>query len=75
MTSSFSIRSIAGVAVAILAVSLAVFTVVLVGTAGGVDPAIERMLNDEVMIPQVARTLVGGPLGAAAMAVLYDGLE
>ena len=67
--------TVAGVAVAILAVSLAVFTVVLVGTAGGVDPAIERMLNDEVMIPQVARTLVGGPLGAAAMAVLYDGLE
>ena len=67
--------TVAGVAVAILAVSLTVFTVVLVGTAGGVDPAIERMLNDEVMIPQVARTLVGGPLGAAAMAVLYDGLE
>ena len=67
--------TVASVAVAILAVSLAVFTVVLVGTAGGVDPAIERMLNDEIMIPQVARTLVGGPLGAAAMAVLYDGLE
>ena len=67
--------TVAGVAAAILAVSLAVFTVVLVGTAGGVDPAIERVLNDEATIPQAARTLVSGPLGAAAMAVLYNGLE
>ena len=67
--------TVAGVAVAILAASLAVYTVVLIGTAGGVDPALERVLKDEVMVPQTARTLVVGPLGAAAMAVLYNGLE
>ena len=49
--------------------------VLLFALTGGVSPTFELVQTTEFKIAQAGGILVGGPLGAAAMAVLYVGLE
>ena len=69
-----NVFTVAGVALGIFAVSAVVQLVLLFALTGGVSPTVELVRTTEFKIAQAGGTLVSGPLGAAAMAVLYDGL-
>ena len=69
-----SALTIAGVALAVFAASAAVTLGLQFALTGGISPT-ELTRTAGIGFAEVGGTLVGGPLGAAAMAVLYDGLE
>ena len=69
-----NVFTVAGVALGIFAVSAVVQLVLLFALTGGVSPTFELVQTTEFKIAQAGGILVSGPLGAAAMAVLYDGL-
>ncbi|PSQ12789.1 hypothetical protein BRC99_04815 [Halobacteriales archaeon QS_7_69_60] len=66
--------TVAGVALGIFAASAVVQLVFLFALTGGVSLTFELVRTTEFKIAQAGGGLVSGPLGAAAMAVLYDGL-
>ena len=68
------VLTVAGVALAVFAVSSVVQFVLLFALTGSVFPTFELVRTTEFKIAQAGGGLVSGPLGAAAMAVLYDGL-
>ena len=68
------VLTVAGVALAVFAVSSVVQFVLLFALTGSVFPTFELVRTTEFKIAQAGGTLVSGPLGAAAMVVLYDGL-
>ena len=69
-----NVFTVAGVALGVFAVSSVVQFVLLFALTGSVLPTFELIRTTEFKIAQAGGTLVSGPLGAAAMAVLYDGL-
>ena len=69
-----NVLTVAGVALAVFAVSSAVTLGLQFALTGGLSPT-ELTRTAGIGFAEVGGTLVGGPLGAAAMAVLYDGLE
>ena len=68
------VLTVAGVALGIFAATSVVQFVILFALTGSVLPTFELIRTTEFKIAQAGGTLVGGPLGAAAMAVLYNGL-
>ena len=68
------VLTVAGVALAVFAVSAVVQLVLLFALTGSVFPTFELVRTTEFKIAQAGGGLISGPLGAAAMAVLYDGL-
>ena len=68
------VLTVAGVALAVFAVSSVVQFVLLFALTGSVFPTFELVRTTEFKIVQAGGILVSGPLGAAAMAVLYNGL-
>ena len=68
------VLTVAGVALAVFAVSAVVQLVLLFALTGGASPTFELVRTTEFKIAQAGGGLVSGPLGAAAMAVLYNGL-
>ena len=69
-----NVLTVAGVALGVFAVSSVVQLVLLFALTGSVFPTFELVGTTGFKIAQAAGTLVSGPLGAAAMAVLYNGL-
>ena len=69
-----NVLTVAGVALAVFAVSSAVTLGLQFALTGGISPT-ELTRTAGIGFAEVGGTLVGGPLGAAAMAVLYNGLE
>ena len=69
-----SVLTVAGVVLAVFAVSSVVQFVLLFALTGSVFPTFELVRTTEFKIVQAGGILVSGPLGAAAMAVLYNGL-
>ena len=69
-----SVFTVAGVALGVFAASAVVQFVILFALTGSVLPTFELIRTTEFKIAQAGGGLVNGPLGAAAMAVLYDGL-
>ena len=69
-----NVFTVAGVALGVFAISSVVQFVLLFALTGSVLPTFELVGTAGFKIAQAAGTLVSGPLGAAAMAVLYDGL-
>ncbi len=67
--------TVAGVALAVFAVTAVIQLVLLFALTGSVNLTPELVRTTEFTIAEAGGTLIGGPLGAAAMAVLYDGLE
>ena len=66
--------TVAGVALAVFAASSAVTLGLQFALTGGISPT-ELTRTAGIGFAETGGTLVGGLLGAAAMAVLYDGLE
>ena len=69
-----NVFTVAGVALGVFVISSVVQLVLLFVLTGSVLPTFELVGTTGFKIAQAAGTLVSGPLGAAAMAVLYNGL-
>ena len=69
-----NVLTVAGVALAVFAASSTVTLGLQFALTGGISPT-ELTRTAGIGFAETGGTLVGGPLGAAAMAVLYDGLE
>jgi hypothetical protein len=70
-----NVTTVAGVVVAVLAVGSIVSFPLLFLMTGSVVPTAVQVGTWEYVIVESAAATIGGPLGAAAMTVLYDGLE
>lgn len=66
--------TVAGVALTLFGAGLLIAAATLLLVAGGVDPAIERVMRGEIRIASAVTSAVVGPVGVAAMVVLYEGL-
>lgn len=67
--------TIAGVVAATVAAALLAGAVAVVGAAGGVDPAVERLAAGETAPFELAVSVVGGLLTATTTAVVYVGTD
>lgn len=65
------VLEIGGVVFCIYLVTFVVAAVVLLGTAGGIEPAIERIGDGETFLSETAAALVNGPLVAASSTLIY----
>lgn len=69
------LRTVAGVALVLFLITIVIAGGVLLWTAGGVDPAIQRVSRGNVFLPSTAAAIVGGPLGSGASTVMYVWFE